>query len=130
MDTIRHDSQSGPAHPADGVSGTASLTDGGCKIIPFRQKHHRESSSADELVQGRVVAGPANEESLQGRRSFPAVCVPQYSEEPSPYGYTCEEGDPAGSSSPSAPRWLKRLLLVGTFTAFTAAAVALTVALG
>ena len=132
MDTSRHDRQFGPKHPADDASGAASSTDGGCKILPFRQKHRTESIKANELLQGCVVAGPADEEPVhvQERRNFQTVCLPHYSEEPSPYGHPWGEGEPAGSASPSAPRWIKRVLLIGTFTAFTAAAIALTIALG
>ena len=64
-----------------------------------------------------MVAEPDIEESLEARRNFLAVCVPEYPETAS-----CHNPFLAG-------RWLKKVLILSTFTAWTAAAIAIAIAL-
>jgi hypothetical protein len=117
MAISRQINQSGPAESVYDASCTAGQFDGGCKILPFRQRRLRGSSGTGELVHGCVAVELDREESLEARRNIRAVCLPEYTE----------------TGSCRAPflsaRWLKRVLLLSTFTAWTAVAIAIAIAL-
>jgi hypothetical protein len=85
--------------------------------LPFRQTRLREFSRPAELDHGCVVAESDMEDPLEARRNFLAVCLPEYSEADS-----CQNPF-------LGTRWLKKLLLLSTFTAWTAAAIAVAIAL-
>ncbi len=77
-----------------------------------------EASPPEEPAEDCMFEEFDGEESLEARRNFLAVCLPEYAET-------------APTHKPVFPRqWLKRALFVGTFTAWTAAAIALAIALG
>lgn len=98
--------------------------------MPFRQTRLRGFSRTDELVHGRVIGESDMEESLETRRNFLAVCVPEYSETVSCQGCPWVREEPTGRTVFLADRWLKKVLILSTFTAWTAAAIAIAIALG
>jgi hypothetical protein len=117
MAISRLNRQSGPAEPAHDACETAGRLDGECKILPFRQSRLRGFSGSGELAGDCAAVEPDEEERLEARRNFLAVCLPEYPEANScrgPFLFA---------------RWLKRLLLLSTFTAWTAAAIAVAIAL-
>ena len=77
-----------------------------------------------------MLAESDMEENLEARRNFLTVCVPEYSETVSCRGCSRVREEPTGRTSFRAARWLKRVLILSTFTAWTAAAIAVAIALG
>ena len=98
--------------------------------MPFRRTVFRESSGACDLAQGGMVDAAGEEEYFEERTRFLVACLPDHSKSASCQAYVWESGKPALGASFPAPRWLKRVLLMSTFTAWTAAAIALAIALG
>jgi len=127
MTTSRPKKQSGPVYDA---SSTAGQPGRACKILPFRQAGFREYSGKNELVRDCVAVELADEGSLEERGSFLAACLPEYPDTVSCHGCTWREREPTGTAPFLTPRWLKRVLLMSVFTAWTAAAIAIAVALG
>ena len=117
MSISRLNKQSGPTEPAHDACDTAGQLDGECKILPFRQTRLRGFSGAGELASDCATVESDEEESLEARRNLLTVCLPGYPETKSCHG-------PLLSA-----RWLKRVLLLSTFTAWTAAAIAVAIAL-
>jgi hypothetical protein len=102
------------------ASGAAIQSGGGCKILPFRPASSGDSSRANERDYGSVLVEPADDWSLEERNECPVVYVPEYSERVPNRGF----------ASFLVPRWRKTMLLMAAFTAYTAAAIALSIALG
>jgi hypothetical protein len=69
------------------------------------------------------------EDPLEARRNFLAVCLPEYSEAVSCQGCSWVREEPAERTSFLTGRWLKKILILSTFTAWTAAAIAVAIAL-
>jgi hypothetical protein len=126
MATSRPKKQSKPAHDA---SDTARQADRACKILPFRQARSRKCLGNNELVPDCAAVEPADEDSLGESRSLLAACLPEYPHTISCHGCAREAGEPTARTSSPVPRWLKRVLLMSTFTAWAAAAIVLTIAL-
>jgi hypothetical protein len=76
-----------------------------------------------------VVAEPDTEESIEARRNFLTACLPEYPERVSCQGCSWVREEPAERTSFLAGRWLKKVLILSTFTAWTAAAIAIAIAL-
>jgi hypothetical protein len=125
----RQRNQSGPAESVCDALDAAGQLDTGCKILPFGQAHHRKTSSPGELVHGYMVTDSDNEESLEARKNFLHVCLPEYSEGVSYQGSSWVREEPTGKTSFGAARWLKKVLILSTFTAWTVAAIAIAIAL-
>ena len=130
MAISRQRNQSGPVESAYGACDTAGQAGRACKILPFRQARSRKFPGNNEPVLDCVAVDPAYEDSREENRSFLAACLPEYSDTVSCHGFTWGVEEPTGSASSLTPRWLKRVLMMSTFTAWTAAAIALTIALG
>jgi len=116
----RRKKKSAHASLTGSASGAAIKSNGGCKILPFRRASSGDYSRANERHYGSVLAAPADDWIVEERSEFSVICVPEYS----------ERAPNLGCASFSPPRWLKRMLLMGTFVAWTAAAIALSIALG
>ena len=129
MAISRQRNQSGPTESACDAWDAPSRLDTGCKVLPFRQTRLRESFRPAELAPGCVVAEPDVEESVEARKNFLTACLPEYPERVSCQGCSWAREEPAARTSFLAGRWLKKLLLLSTFTAWTAAAIAIAIAL-
>jgi hypothetical protein len=120
VQAMRRKKKSAHVSRAGSASGAAIQPGGGCKILPFRRASSGDSSRANERDYGSVLAETADDWILEERSEFSVVYVPEYS----------EKAPNRGCASLPAPRWLKRMLLTGTFVAWTAVAIALSIALG
>jgi hypothetical protein len=109
--------KSGTARP---VTIPAGQPDGECKVLPFARVVHHDVYQAKEPVYGNVLADPIDQQFMEESPDVAVLCVPEYSKrEP---GHDRRSFFVAG--------WVKTMLLIGTFTAWTAAAIALSIALG
>ena len=91
-----------------------------CKVLPFARVVHHDVYQAKEPVYGNVIADPVDQQFLEESPDVPVMCVPEYSKVmPAP-----------DRASFFVRGWVKTMLLIGTFTAWTAAAIALSIALG
>lgn len=106
--------------PAQTVSLPAGQPDGECKVIPFARVVHHDVYRAKEPVYGNVLADPVDQQFLEELPDVPVMCVPEYSK--------AVPGRDRASFFVAG--WVKTMLLIGTFTAWTAAAIALSIALG
>jgi hypothetical protein len=130
MAISRQRKQFGPAESAYDACDSAGQANRACKILPFRQARSRKFPGNNELVLDCVAVERAYENSPEESRGFLAACLPEYPDTVSCHGFAWGVEEPTGSASSLLPRWLKRALLMSTFTAWTAAAIALTIALG
>ncbi len=107
------------AAAAQPVSVPAEERDGECKILPFARAVQHAPCPA-EPVYGNVLADPIDQQFLEESPDVAVMCVPEYS-----------KVVPAQDRTSFLVRgWVKTMLLIGTFTAWTAAAIALSIALG
>ena len=116
MDTIRQIGQHRPVLARNDNAGLIQA-DAGCKILPFRRTPSPKPLEDDgDIRQGlprELTHGYPFPES--GR--FQVACLAQY-----------PDADPCQAVYPN--RWLKRVLLASAFTAWTVAAIAISIALG
>jgi hypothetical protein len=87
---------------------------GGCKILPFRPVCARDPLQVKEPDYGNALADPAEGFSPEDHEYYPVVYVPVFAKEPNRI----------------VSGWLKTTLLMAAFTAYTAAAIAVCLALG
>jgi len=116
--------------PARNASDTSGQAGGACKILPFRQARSGKSPGIYEPDQSLLAVVPDEQSPLAQRRGFLGACLPECSNMVSCHQRECPAGEPTGSTSSLSPRWLKRVLLMSVFAAWTAAAIALSIALG
>ncbi|HME45244.1 MAG TPA: hypothetical protein VKF36_19280 [Syntrophorhabdales bacterium] len=115
---------------ARNTSDMLGQPDGSCKILPFRQARSRKSPRDDEPDRNCLASVSPDESPLEQRRGFLTACLPEHCGIVSCHGWGWGMGDQAGSTCTLPTRWLKRVLLMSIFTAWTAAAIALSIALG
>jgi hypothetical protein len=120
MQANRRKKKSAYVSSTGSASGAAIQSSGGCKILPFRPASSGDSSRANERDYRRMAVQPADDWSFEERNECPEVCVPEYS----------ERAAGSGCLSFIASRRRKTVLLMGIFVAWTAAAIALSIALG
>lgn len=130
METGEQINQFGPAKGTSEACDGASQANTGCKIIPFRKKSVREPLRTSEAATGCRVAEPFEEECFEERGRFPAVFQHECLRTPCGYGQKQLKEEPSPSAPLAKSRWLKKVLLMSTFTAGVVAAIALTIVLG
>jgi len=118
-----------PTRPDGGSSDVVVRSEGGCKVLIFRRPSSDDRRTI-ELEQGQALS------------EFDAAGEPEVFQDVS-LVYVAERRKRAPTramleravdearetSSLTVPRWLKKVLLMATFTAWTAAAIALSLAL-
>jgi hypothetical protein len=112
MDTIHQIGQHRAVPPRDVTVG-----DAGCKILPFRQARSPEPLEDDEVIRESLSREFAEEYPFAESGRYQVACLAEY-----------PDADPCQAVYPS--RWLKRVLLASAFTAWTVAAIAMSIALG
>ena len=93
--------------------------EGECMIIPFRQTRSTQMLECGEPSRDSELADRGEEEPFVDGEEVPVVCVP----------WCAETGRRQRHASSSVPRWLRTILLMAVSSVYTAAAVAVCLAL-
>ena len=116
--------------PVFNTPNSAGQSKATCKILPFRKPDFRRSPEHDEAVSPDLTIEPANDCCPVEERSFIPVFSSEHSNVIPCHAWVERAEEPSETVSPHAHRWFKKALLLGAFTAWTVAAIAISIALG
>jgi len=115
---------------AGAASDVVVRSEGGCKVLIFRKTPPRDDERTIELERGQALSAPDEMEDSGEFRDASLVYVAERTKRaPTRAALRRVMDDARESSSLVVPRWLKKVLLMATFTAWTAAAIAISLAL-
>ncbi len=101
-----------------------------CKILPFRRPAAPMYGNDDELVYELVAVESTDKRFAEENGRFLKAYPDELPRAALCHGWTLEVEEPPASTYGAVPRWVKKALLVSTFTAWTIVAIAISIALG
>jgi hypothetical protein len=119
-----------PTTPDCGASDVVVRSEGGCKVLIFRKPSSHDDGRTIELEQGQALSDLDTSEGPEEFRDVSLVYIAERSKRAPTRAMLARAADEAREiRSFVVPRWLKKVLLMATFTAWTAAAIAISLAL-